>query len=174
MKKILFTIILLSFNLLFSQELIKTTTDEFTGSIEISTSWEVLFRKGMTPSVCKYRFNNVDGKLRLEVRLVVNGGEVFAVDETMAISFLMDNKEVVEFYPNGVFIAKKGGASDGFIGSSRWGATIYYQPSSNEAFNLLSIGTVKKVRLHTDIGYVEDKLKSKEQETLSRSISLIL
>lgn len=174
MDKIFTLLLVLIVNLSFSQELMEKTTDDFTGRTEMYTSWEVLFKKGLTPSICKYRFNNIDGNIVFQVKLVVNGGEVFLVDETMPIEFLMGKGQLVKFYPNAASIARKGGASDGFIGSSRWGASITYLPTTNADVETLSKNRVKKVRVHTDIGYVEDELKSKEQKTLSNSIALIL
>lgn len=162
---------------IISQELNKKIVDEFTGNVELSTTWENLFKQGSGMSqnltVCKFRISKVNDHAFLEIKLIVKGGQVFAVDESLPLSIILENGSLLEFNPIEFYIAHQGGGSIGLSGSALWGAHIKYIPIEESQFHQMMENKVTKVRINTDIGFVQDELKPKEQEKLQNSIKLL-
>ena len=174
MKKILTTFILclLAFNGI-SQKIAENKVDEFKGTSIVRTDWELLMKKGSAMAynltTVKYRFSKIDGEKYLDIKLVLNQGEVFAVREGFELIFLFEDGTTSTF--NAVYdvVASEGGGATGFAGSALYGANIPYKGN----FSDLLEKTIQKIRIYTDEGYVENDVKSKDSKLVAKSVELI-
>ncbi|AOR28770.1 hypothetical protein FORMB_17310 [Formosa sp. Hel1_33_131] len=169
-----FSFIVFCVGSIFSQELIKET-DEFTGRSIERTKWEKLISKGLQPTILKYSILKEKDSVFFIGRIRVNAGKtVFAIGKGFRVIFKLDNGDTVVVKSNKHVVSRQGGANDGVFGSSIYGAEVTYVFDSNDDIEKLITNKVSKVRVYTDEGYFEKKVKSKAAVGLVKNLKLIV
>ncbi len=168
---------LFCYNSAISQTIAENKKDEFKGYSIIRTDWEVLFKKGSSfinnSTSLKYRFTKIDGKIILDIKMILMGGRVFSINEKDELIFLFDDDSTLTYKSLHYIVASKGGGATGAWGAALWGLMASYSNESDINFKELESKKVKKVRIYTDEGYVEKEIKPKHSMILKKSIELI-
>ena len=176
-KDILISAILIFFiQFVTAQKIIENKVDEFTDISIVRTDLNTLISKGSSwvqnKTTVKYGFVKTNGSIQLNIKMVMNGGDVFSINEDDRIIFLYENGNKSEYYPLESVVAGQGDASTGLWGSELWGVNTYY--NSETGFSDLLKNKISKIRIYTDEGYIEDDVKSKLDKEIKKSLELII
>ncbi|WP_167596580.1 hypothetical protein [Leeuwenhoekiella sp. ZYFB001] len=178
MKKNLFisTILIFLIQFVAAQKIIENKVDEFTGDKIIKTNSNTLISKGSSwlqnKSTVNYGFVKINGTIQLNIKMVLNGGKVFSINDDNKIIFLYENGNKSEYYPIESVVAGQGDAASGLWGSGLWGVDAYFY--SESGFSDLLKNKISKVRIYTDEGYLEDDIKSKLDREIKETLELII
>lgn len=171
MKLTLTSLTLLLFTTIgHSQTLVIDKVDEFTEDVIKQTSWE--------PLVLSWDFNayfsvsKINGREYLKLRIMQQGGKVFAIDEKDRLMIKMTDGKVVTLYNNKYQITCKGYGAIGFVGSEAHGIEVNY-PLDNDQIITLMNGEIEKIRIYTTDTYLEKPTKSKHTNKFALAFNLL-
>ena len=168
-KKLLTIILLIGFSIqVKGQKLVENKVDEFTGNQIKRTSW-------VTTSIGYSRTNfgisKINNNFYLNLKMLKGG--VFSIAKGANIMFKLTNEEIITLSNNNYEITCTGCGAIGFVGSAAQGINTSYDITTEQLTKLKNIG-IKKIRIYTSDGYLEDDLKSKHDRKIKKAISLIL
>lgn len=161
-------IILLFTHTAISQTIAEESIDEFTGSSIKRSSWET-FNQSMK-FIGHFRISKIDSIFYFDLKMM-RGDKVFSISEGSDLMFKLDNNEIVTVKALTTEITCTGCGAIGFNGSTGQGIQISYLLSSDQ-LKLLKEHKVVKVRVYTTDGYLEDEIKEKFIDRISKACAL--
>ena len=162
-------LLLLSFGT-HAQELKEDRVDDFTKTSVKRTSWELAIQT--TKLQVALRASKLDSLVYLNVRMLRWPDKVFAISEGADIMFLMDNDSVVTVQNLKMAISCKGCGARGLNGSGIEGTETNYALDETK-LRLLVKHPLKKIRVYTSAGYLEDEVKEKRADILQKLLQLL-
>jgi hypothetical protein len=169
MKKILlsFAVIFL-YSASFAQSIKESFIDDFTGNKVIKTSW-VSVMSYMTDSYI--RLTQINTSTIIDFKLCIGG--VFSIKEGAELMFKMDNEKIAKFRCLEYAITSMGGGSVGLFGSQAQGLMARYVPADSTSLPLLSTNNVKKIRIYTTDGYVDQNVSEGESNSIREAFFIL-
>lgn len=172
----LFIIVILLFNsvcTLNAQKLIENKFDEFEKIHIKKTSWCALMKRSGSarPYRAEFQLCKKDTLVFLKVKMMLDN-EIYSINKGDKISFLLDNENVVSLYCNQYVITGYGDGAVGYGGSANYGTEANYILTKENIQNLLS-GIIKKIRIETSLGYIDEIDKRKVDLHLKKCIELV-
>ena len=167
--KILFIIAVLITPKSFSQKLQENKIDDFTKKSIKSTSYETINYNNNFMGYIKLR--KVDDRSFLYLKMMLSGS-VFAVEEGDKLMMITDTDSILTLNNSEFKISCEGCGAKGMLGSALQGVELRYE-ISNPTLAYLSENKIKKMRIYTKDGYVEDKIKEKNASIFMKLIKLI-
>jgi hypothetical protein len=167
-RKTLLLLLIITSSLAFSQTLEENKVDEFTNASVKRTSWETL---NMTRKFDAYfRISKIDSIVLFDLKMIL--GNVFSIDEGQEIMFKLTNDEIVKL-PNLEYeITCSGCGAIGYAGSRAQGIYVKY-PMKSEQIEKLMNDRVEKIRVYTNVGYVEDEFRNEDYLKFQKALTLV-
>ena len=154
-----------------AQKLKVDEVDEFTNKSVKRTSWETL--NSDFSSNIYLRVSELDGYLILNLKLMKVNKSVLSVHEDMRLMLKMQNDSIVTLHAIESTVSCRGcGAIGLFGGGSAWGIEINYDITESEFYALRNL-PVKKIRLYTTDGYIEEDISNKNADLIIRLLYLL-
>ena len=170
-KLILVILFIVSVNISFGQKLTKDETDDFTGSSIKETSWETFSKKSSFYSYTS--FQKIDDRIFLKLKMVINGGrDAYYVDEGQVLFLRMDDEDIIKLNNPKSRRSSIGEGATWLAWSGVFGIELRFKIES-EILKKLKTKLVSKIRIYTDDGYVESKVKEKQAKKFRKLIPLI-
>jgi hypothetical protein len=159
MKKIILIILLSGSFTMFGQNCKYKIDeiDEFTKSRIIETRESLFTISGMGLGFsCGYSLKKINDSRYL--KLIITSPSIFTLRKGNKIMFLTDKEETIDLYFPESVVAD--GAYNSSLKSTHWSAHIYIPISNNINERLLN-EKLKKLRVYTADGYIDDDIKEK-------------
>lgn len=156
----------------FGQKLEENKIDEFTKAYVKKTSWETLNPFGFSNKLYAFtRIRKIDSTYFLDFKVTLRSGSVFSIsqgDELM----IKTSDSIIVLSNLKYQISCTGCGVKGFTGSGLEGIEVMYEIPASDVFYLLN-NKIKKIRVYTSDGYVEDDIKDKNAEMFVRQLKLV-
>lgn len=153
----------------YSQKLQENKIDDFTKKSVKSTTYETINYNNKFMGYVKIR--KVDDRSFLYLRMMLSGG-VFAVENGDKLMMITELDSVVTLNNSEFKISCEGCGAKGILGSALQGVELKYE-ISNSVLTYLSENKIKKMRIYTKDGYVEDSIKEKNASTFMKLFQLV-
>lgn len=174
MKKISILIVIVSIltvtNHLIGQDLVENKVDDFTGNVVKRTSWEILNYTMKFTAYC--RISKINDNTFFELKMMMGTGSVFSISEGAALMFKLSNNEIIELNNLEYAITCNGCGARGFSGSAAQGIKVSYLITNEQADKLQAL-IATKIRIYTNDGYLENKLKTKYYQSIKNALYLV-
>lgn len=155
---------------LFSQEIERNEVDEFTGKNIIETSWEPMIKSWSLYSL--HRLRKVDDQYYFDFKMMTIGYDPFVVEEGEVLFFKFKDGEVLKLNNAELDFSGTGDGAIGNTGSNAMGIDLTFG-LTNAFLEKLQTKIVTGIRLYTDDGYIEDKVKEKRAKKFRELMKLI-
>lgn len=152
-----------------AQKLEQNEIDEFTKKVIKRTSWEPMWRT-MGSSVF-FRTSNLDDIYVLSLRMML-GGSIFSIQQSEKLMLKMDDDSVIILNCAQYALTCKGCGAIGFGGSTGEGLQAEY-PIDKDQLDYLFNHKVKKIRIYTSKGFIEESVNEKRSESFLNLIKLV-
>ncbi len=158
----------LSFSL-NAQKLVENKIDEFTKHTVKRTSWEDLLysMKGNA----YFRISKINDSYFFDLKYA--DGTVFSIDKNAELMLKLDNDSIFKLTNLEFTITSNGAGAIGLAGSNREGISVSYVSFNDPKFITLINHKVKKFRINTTSGYIEDEVKPKFAEKIVTAVKLV-
>lgn len=157
-----------------AQKLQENKIDEFTKALVRRTNWIDLHKKkgSWRPHKSVYQVERVNNTININVKMMLNN-TVYSVNEGDAMMFLMTDGTVVTLKNKTYQLTTYGVGAPGYVGSDNLGTECKYEVT-NEDIKLIQSGIIKKIRIYTSQGYVEQNDDENVSKTLKKALDLVL
>jgi hypothetical protein len=153
----------------FGQKIEENKIDEFTKTSIKRTSWETL---NMTMSYTAYfRISLIENIEYFDLKLMIPYKSV-SISEGQNIMFMLENNEILTLKNLKTAYSCTGCGARGFSGSAAPGVSISYLINTDQ-IKLLKANKIKKIRIYTNDGYIENELKDKFDNFIKNSLLII-
>ena len=154
-----------------AQELKEDKIDPFTKSSVKRTSWEAMTQTGK--SYTFFRVSKLDSLLYLDLKLMLpNRSKFFTIGEGMKLLFILENDSVITLSTLNNKAACRGCGARGFGGSSALGIETSYAVYP-ELILPLKAGAVKKMRVYTSEGFIDEDIPGKRSRLITDLLLLV-
>jgi hypothetical protein len=156
-----------------AQKLIENEFDEFEKINIKKTSWCSLMKRpgSARPYRAEFQLCKKDTLVYLKVKMMLNN-KVYSISKGDKISFLLENENVVSLYSNEYTVAGIGDGAVGYGGSANYGTETNYIITKENIKNLYS-SIIKKIRIETSDGYIDEIDKRKVDLHLKKCLELV-
>jgi len=169
-KALILSIILIATLIQVSaQTLTQNETDEFTGSTVKHSSWETL--NASMKYTAYFRISKINDFYYFDLKMAI-GSTVFSIDKDQEIMFKLSNGKIIKIPNLEYTITCEGCGARGYVGSGIQGIQVSYNLTS-EQIKELKNNSIVKIRIYTNIGYVENNLKPKYYQKILNSLLII-
>ena len=156
----------------FGQKLEENKVDEFTKSFVKRTSWETISPFNMSNRFYAFTsFRKINNIYLLDFKMTLRNDAVFSINKGDNIMFKTSDSVIIMSNSN-YKISCKGCGVKGFTGSGLEGIEVVYEISESDVKYLIS-NKIKKIRVYTSDGYVEEDIKEKYAEMFIRQLKLV-
>ncbi len=169
--KTFFLIALFSPTFCFAQKLKENKIDDFTNASVKRTSWEMINYSGKS-FVAYAKITKIDHLFYLNLKIILSNDEVFSIDKEDELMIKTVADSIVTLYNLKYAISCTGCGSTGLLGSNVQGTEVSYKIPVEIVSYLLN-NKIKKIRIYTTDGYVEDEIKDKHAETFIKLLKLV-
>lgn len=166
-KILLLTFSLISFSS-FSQKIVENKIDDFTKKGIVRTDWENL--SGMSSLHFSTRISKIDDKGYLNIKVFTQS--VTSVTKDHDILLMAENGEILTLHSLEHVISGYGDGANGIVGSKVLGLHITCALAEND-ISFLKNNIIKKVRINSSNGYMEDDIKAKNGKKLQQMVLLV-
>ena len=150
------------------QKLAENKVDDFTGNSIKRTSWETL---NMTMTFTAYfRISRINDNFFFDLKMIT--GSVFSIGKGQKLMFKLSDGEIIELQNFKYAISCIGCGAKGISGSGVQGIRVLY-PISSENIKKLKNNLAVKIRVYTNDGYLEIKIKSTKFRKVQKALSLV-
>ncbi|MDR0509755.1 MAG: hypothetical protein LBH06_01510 [Rikenellaceae bacterium] len=186
MKKLLIIVAFLTLSLSSSAALLTPTergktvptiaanyVDEFKGYKVVETSWDWLLRPiAIKQPICAYfRIRRINDDYYFGLKIMLTSGQVFAIEKAAEIIFILDDGSKYTINSTSYEVSSKGAGAIGLSGSGAQGINIQYLSVLDPNFSILAEKKVKKMRIYTTDGYLEDDIPEKGASNLQTALN---
>lgn len=172
MKKLLLAVFFtLSLLKGFSQTLEENKIDEFTKASVKRTSYEPLIQNGKW--YLFFRVSKINGTEYLDMKMIYYKNNKYQIiRQGMQVMVLLQDDSVINLSNIETATSCRGCGARGLSGSGALGIAVNYlvHPDDHRALKSLPI---KKIRIYTTDGYIEDEIKDKRSDLLIQLLSLV-
>lgn len=168
MKKIILLILIFSSLTGYCQKIVENKIDDFTKKSIVRTDWENL--SGMTSLHFSTRVSKIEETGYLSIKIFTQG--VTSVTKDHEILLMAENGEILTLHSLEYVISGYGDGANGLIGSKVLGMNITCVLSEKD-INFLKDNVIKKVRINSSNGYMEEALKAKKASKLQDMMKLV-
>lgn len=156
----------------FGQKLVENKIDEFTKAYIKQTSWEILNPINFSNKLYAFTsFRKIDSTYFLDFKITLRNGPVFSINQGDELMFKTSDS-VISLSNSEYQISCTGCGVKGINGSGLEGVKVTYKIPANDIFYLLN-NKIKKIRVYTSDGYVEDEIKDKNAEMFIKQLKLV-
>lgn len=152
-----------------SQKIIENQVDDFTKNNVIRTSWDPFTRSGRAISFSQ--FSKINSLYFLYIKINLKGGP-FSVGEGDKLMLMAENDSILTLLNSKYQISCRGCGAIGIAYSAMDGVELSFHLSESDVQFLLT-NKIKKMRLYTTSGYIEEEVKAKFAETFNKQLSII-
>ena len=167
--KILIIVAILFSSKGYTQKLQENQIDDFTKKSIKSTSYETINYNNKFMGYVKIR--KVDDRSFLYFKMMLSGS-VFAVEEGDKLMMITETDSVITIHNSEFKISCEGCGAKGILGSALQGVELKYELPI-PILTYLSDNKIKKMRIYTKDGYVEDTIKEKNASTFIKLLKLV-
>lgn len=155
----------------FAQKLKVNKIDEFTNASVKRTSWETINYSGKS-FMAYVRISKIDDILYLNLKIMLPSDEVFSIDKENELMIKTSTDSIITLYNLKYEISCTGCGANGLLGSALQGMEVSYKIPAEMVSYLLN-NMIKKLRIYTTDGYVEDNINDKHAETFIKLLKLV-
>ncbi|MCK9421137.1 MAG: hypothetical protein M0Q38_00910 [Bacteroidales bacterium] len=152
------------------QKIKENVIDDFTGSARTSTGLIWFSDVGRFNVYC--RFVRIDSVYMLNFKLSLNG-TVFSVDKDAALLLKLESDTIIKLRNREYTVTTRGGGANGLLGSASQGANLYFIIPGECLSPLVNI-KVKKVRIYTTDGFIDQEIDYRHAETFIETLRLLI
>jgi len=166
-KLLLFALFLSGMNACFSQSLTGEIPTDPNKNKEKKTVWETFSKSKQI--VAYTRASKLNDIVYLDVRLILQGGKVFAVNSGANLIFKMENDSLLTLNIPKYDVSCMGCGAIGAEGSETYGIELNITVGIDKV-DALSKHKIKKIKVNTSDWAVESDVKEKFQETIKNAL----